>query len=147
MSLQRRGCYFYSNLATTVCLHQELFVDPKTQDVPRHCSVAERRTPDCEAFCVQPLTITLRGITNDTVDPSVDIWRTVTLPLLRNITGLSEGFELKIVKRGAAPEVRLLTPCTPAAVQRLLPTVDRQVEPACLLLWHPCSCLCYVVRL
>lgn len=54
---------------------------------------------------LQPLTITLKGITNAPADPSVDIWRTVTLPLLRLATGLSDGFELKIVKRGAEPLV------------------------------------------
>ena len=57
---------------------------------------------------MQPLSITLRGITNAAADPSVDIWRTVTLPLLRQATGLSDGFELKVVKRGAEPLVRLL---------------------------------------
>ena len=30
----------------------------------------------------QPLSITLRGITNDSGDPGVDVFRTVTLPLL-----------------------------------------------------------------
>ena len=55
---------------------------------------------------LQPLSITLRGITNAAADPSVDVWRTVTLPLLRQATGLSEGFELKIIKRGAEPLVR-----------------------------------------
>lgn len=54
---------------------------------------------------LQPLSITLRGITNAAADPSVDVWRTVTLPLLRQATGLSEGFELKIIKRGAEPLV------------------------------------------
>ena len=60
------------------------------------------------ALLMQPLSITLRGITNAAADPSVDIWRTVTLPLLRQATGLSDGFELKVVKRGAEPLVRLL---------------------------------------
>lgn len=56
-------------------------------------------------WSLQPLSITLRGITNAAADPSVDVWRTVTLPLLRQATGLSEGFELKIMKRGAEPLV------------------------------------------
>lgn len=60
--------------------------------------------PD-NAFVLQPLAITLKGITNAPADPSVDVWRTVTLPLLRQATGLSDGFELKIVKRGAEPLV------------------------------------------
>jgi RNA 3'-terminal phosphate cyclase-like protein len=49
------------------------------------------------------LAITLRGITNDAIDCGVDMWRTVTLPLLRQVTGADDGFELKIVKRGAPP--------------------------------------------
>ena len=60
---------------------------------------------------LQPLSITLRGITNAAADPSVDIWRTVTLPLLRQATGLSDGFELKIVNRGAEPLVNFQSPC------------------------------------
>lgn len=55
---------------------------------------------------VQPLAITLRGITNDDVDPSVDTWRAVTFPLMRHVTGVEGGFELKIIRRGAAPKVQ-----------------------------------------
>ena len=55
---------------------------------------------------LQPLAITLRGITNDGVDPSVDTWRAVTFPLMRHVTGVEGGFELKIMRRGAAPKVR-----------------------------------------
>ena len=55
---------------------------------------------------MQPLQITLRGITNDGVDPSVDTWRAVTFPLMRHVTGVEGGFELKIMRRGAAPKVR-----------------------------------------
>ncbi|MEW5309007.1 MAG: hypothetical protein WDW38_000921 [Sanguina aurantia] len=50
----------------------------------------------------QPLTITLRGITNDGVDVGVDTFRTVTLPLLKRL-GIEEGLELRVVRRGAAP--------------------------------------------
>ncbi len=55
--------------------------------------------------CAQPLVITMRGITNDDVDPSVDAWRAVTLPLLRQVTGAEGGFDLKINRRGAPPLV------------------------------------------
>lgn len=67
----------------------------------------------------QPLSITLRGITNDAVDPSIDTWRTVALPLLRKAGGLDESaaggsLELRVVKRGARPlgggEVQLRVP-------------------------------------
>lgn len=37
-----------------------------------------------------------RGITNDNVDCGVDVWRTVTFPLLRQLTGTEDGFELKV---------------------------------------------------
>ena len=57
-------------------------------------------------FDAQPLAITLRGITNDGRDPSVDTWRGVTLPLLRQLTGAEGGFDLKINRRGAPPSVR-----------------------------------------
>lgn len=54
-------------------------------------------------FGRRPLSITLRGITNDAVDPGVDVWRTVTLPLLRHVTGSEDPFELRVVRRGAPP--------------------------------------------
>ncbi|GAB4814679.1 hypothetical protein N2152v2_001725 [Parachlorella kessleri] len=53
-------------------------------------------------FGKKPLSITLRGMTNDGTDCGVDVWRTVTFPLLRQLTELDD-FELKIVKRGAPP--------------------------------------------
>ena len=68
-------------------------------------------------FGKKPLSITLRGITNDSVDPGVDVWRTVTLPLLRHLTDIDDGFELKIQRRGASPngggEILLRTPILP----------------------------------
>ncbi|PNW79091.1 hypothetical protein CHLRE_09g400367v5 [Chlamydomonas reinhardtii] len=54
-------------------------------------------------FGKKPLSITLRGITNDSVDPGVDTFRTVTLPLMRKALGLEDGLELRVVSRGAAP--------------------------------------------
>lgn len=65
-------------------------------------------------FAKRPLSITLRGVTNDSVDPSVDVFRTVTLPLLRRAAGLDDGLELRVAKRGARPngggEVALRVP-------------------------------------
>ena len=52
----------------------------------------------------QPLSITLTGVTNDDVDPTVDTWRNATLPLLRKAGLPEEGLELKILKRGAVRE-------------------------------------------
>lgn len=64
-------------------------------------------------FGKKPLSITLRGITNDQVDPGVDVFRTVTMPLLKRL-GIEEGLELKVIKRGARPlgggEVALRVP-------------------------------------
>jgi len=53
------------------------------------------------AFCKHPLNVTLTGITNHNLDTSIDIFRSVTLPLLKHF-GI-EGAELKIRRRGAAP--------------------------------------------
>jgi hypothetical protein len=73
----------------------------------------------CPCCPLQPLSITLRGITNDAVDPSIDTWRTVSLPLLRKAGGLDESsaggsLELRVVRRGARPagggEVQLRVP-------------------------------------
>ncbi|OBZ69204.1 putative RNA 3'-terminal phosphate cyclase-like protein [Grifola frondosa] len=64
-------------------------------------------------FAKKPLQLTLRGITSDDYDLSVDLIRTVTLPHLQ-LFGLSEGLELRIKKRGSPPlgggEVQFLCP-------------------------------------
>eukprot|EP00195_Chlamydomonas_chlamydogama_P012345 CAMPEP_0202904714 /NCGR_PEP_ID=MMETSP1392-20130828/30784_1 /ASSEMBLY_ACC=CAM_ASM_000868 /TAXON_ID=225041 /ORGANISM="Chlamydomonas chlamydogama, Strain SAG 11-48b" /LENGTH=247 /DNA_ID=CAMNT_0049592495 /DNA_START=141 /DNA_END=880 /DNA_ORIENTATION=+ len=78
-------------------------------------------------FGKKPLSITLRGITNDHVDPSIDIFRTVTLPLVKRCLGSEEGLELKVVKRGALPlgggEVVLRVP-----VMKQLPAINMTDE-------------------
>ncbi|KAF5330851.1 hypothetical protein D9619_005612 [Psilocybe cf. subviscida] len=64
-------------------------------------------------FAKKPMNLTLKGITTDPFDLSADILRTVTLPHLQ-LFGISEGLELRIKKRGAAPlgggEVQFLCP-------------------------------------
>ncbi|KAH9901586.1 18S rRNA biogenesis protein [Cubamyces lactineus] len=64
-------------------------------------------------FAKKPIQLTLRGITTDEHDLSVDIIRTVTLPHLQ-LFGISDGLELRIKKRGSAPlgggEVQFLCP-------------------------------------
>ncbi|KAI0807602.1 18S rRNA biogenesis protein [Fomes fomentarius] len=64
-------------------------------------------------FAKKPLQLTLRGITTDDNDLSVDVIRTVTLPHLQ-LFGVSEGLELRIKKRGSPPqgggEVQFLCP-------------------------------------
>ncbi|GFY83033.1 RNA cyclase family protein [Actinidia rufa] len=44
-----------------------------------------------------------QGITNDSRDPSVDTFRSATLPILKRFGVPSEGLELKIESRGAPP--------------------------------------------
>ena len=53
-------------------------------------------------FGKQPLHMTLTGVTNDNRDPSVDVIRTVALPLLQRF-GVEEGLELTVNTRGAPP--------------------------------------------
>ncbi|KAI0957719.1 hypothetical protein AcW1_006021 [Taiwanofungus camphoratus] len=64
-------------------------------------------------FAKKPLQLTLRGITSDDHDLSVDLIRTVTLPHLQ-LFGVSDGLELRIKKRGSPPlgggEVQFLCP-------------------------------------
>lgn len=64
-------------------------------------------------FAKHPVSITLRGITNDETSVCVDTLRTVTLPLLKRF-GIDKGLELRVVKRGARPdgggEVELVCP-------------------------------------
>ncbi|KAJ3333069.1 hypothetical protein HDU93_008801 [Gonapodya sp. JEL0774] len=73
-------------------------------------------------FSKLPFELALTGITNDNVDPSVDMIRTALLPVLRRFGGgLEAGLELQIKKRGAAP-------LGGGLVRFLCPTV-RQLKP------------------
>ncbi|CAN1831947.1 Probable RNA 3'-terminal phosphate cyclase-like protein, partial [Linum perenne] len=54
-------------------------------------------------FGKKPLEIRLKGITNDSKDPSVDTFRSTTLPILKQFGVSSEGLDLKIESRGVAP--------------------------------------------
>ncbi|KAJ7948066.1 RNA 3'-terminal phosphate cyclase-like protein [Quillaja saponaria] len=54
-------------------------------------------------FAKKPLTIRLKGITNDSKDPSVDTFRSTTLPILKRFGVPSEGLDLKIESRGVPP--------------------------------------------
>lgn len=54
-------------------------------------------------FGKKPLSIKLRGITNDFRDPSVDTFKSTTLPLLKRFGISSEGLDLKIESRGSPP--------------------------------------------
>eukprot|EP01122_Echinamoeba_exundans_P004771 TRINITY_DN15006_c0_g1_i1.p1 TRINITY_DN15006_c0_g1~~TRINITY_DN15006_c0_g1_i1.p1 ORF type:complete len:359 (+),score=42.26 TRINITY_DN15006_c0_g1_i1:16-1092(+) len=56
-------------------------------------------------FCKKPVKATFMGITNhsDNLDASADLFRTVFLPNMRHF-GITEGLNLKIVRRGMPPQ-------------------------------------------
>ncbi|KAL2934484.1 putative RNA 3'-terminal phosphate cyclase-like protein [Bienertia sinuspersici] len=54
-------------------------------------------------FGKKSLSIRLKGITNDSKDPSVDTFRSTTLNILKRFGVPSEGLELKIESRGVPP--------------------------------------------
>lgn len=55
-------------------------------------------------FCKHPMHLILRGVTNNQIDPSPDLLRLSALPILKRYLVVDEGLELKVTKRGAAPE-------------------------------------------
>ncbi|CAA7405855.1 unnamed protein product [Spirodela intermedia] len=71
-------------------------------------------------FGKKPLSIRLKGITNDPKDPSVDTFRTTTMHLLKHFGVPLEGLDLKIESRGAPPlgggEVVLGVPIVPGSL-------------------------------
>jgi RNA 3'-terminal phosphate cyclase-like protein len=124
------GCKIEINETGTRLRYKPGFVtnaDSSGHSVVHDCGTSRSIGYFLEPLCVvalfgkYPLSITLRGITNDAVDVGVDMWRTVTLPLLRQIVGshgddssIQGSFELKIVKRGSSPlgggEIQLKVP-------------------------------------
>ncbi|KAL2905494.1 putative RNA 3'-terminal phosphate cyclase-like protein [Bienertia sinuspersici] len=54
-------------------------------------------------FGKNPLQITLKGITNDSKDPSVDAFKSTTLNILKRFGVSSQGLALKIQSRGVPP--------------------------------------------
>ncbi|NWI30379.1 RCL1 protein, partial [Sula dactylatra] len=55
-------------------------------------------------FMKHPLKITLRGVTNDQVDPSVDVLKATALSLLKKFGIDGENLEIKINRRGMPPK-------------------------------------------
>ena len=55
-------------------------------------------------FCKKALQGTLKGVTNNQNDPSVDSFISSAVPVLKRFLVVDDGFELKITKRGMAPE-------------------------------------------
>ncbi|BBN19949.1 RNA 3'-terminal phosphate cyclase-like protein [Marchantia polymorpha subsp. ruderalis] len=78
------------------------------------------------------LTISLKGITNDVTDPSVDAFRSTTLPMLKQFGVPTEDLELKIITRGAPPlgggEVRLKVPMVPTSLSAATWTDEGMVK-------------------
>jgi len=54
-------------------------------------------------FCKNPLNVTLRGITNNNIDPSPDLLKQSALPVLLKFILVDEGLEIKVEKRGCQP--------------------------------------------
>ncbi|KAH7889427.1 18S rRNA biogenesis protein, partial [Phlebopus sp. FC_14] len=78
---------------------------PVTHDCPLSRSIGYFLEPlvMLAPFSKKPFQLTLRGITTDDKDLSVDLIRTVTLPHLQ-LFGVSDGLELRVQKRGSPPE-------------------------------------------
>ncbi|XP_065069286.1 RNA 3'-terminal phosphate cyclase-like protein [Rhopilema esculentum] len=53
-------------------------------------------------FCKKPLSLKLTGVTNDDKDPSVDIIKYVSIPILKKFI-VDDDVDLKIIKRGTMP--------------------------------------------
>lgn len=51
-------------------------------------------------FCKNPLNVTLRGVTSNTLDPSIDHLKATGLSTLRKFMLDDEGLDIKIVNRG-----------------------------------------------
>ncbi|KNC54939.1 18S rRNA biogenesis protein RCL1 [Thecamonas trahens ATCC 50062] len=69
-------------------------------------------------FCKKPISAVLRGVTNESLDTSVDVLRMVVVPVLRTFGLEADAFVLKINKRGAPPggggEIKLTIPTAKA---------------------------------
>ncbi|KAG8222529.1 hypothetical protein J437_LFUL004565 [Ladona fulva] len=54
-------------------------------------------------FCKVPINATLRGATNHTMDPSIEIMKATAIPVLNNFFLFDKDVELKVVKRAMNP--------------------------------------------
>lgn len=51
-------------------------------------------------YCKLPLNVTLRGITSNNIDPSVDVMKTSIMQTLKKFIFDDDDLQLKICKRG-----------------------------------------------
>ena len=54
-------------------------------------------------FCKNPLNVTLKGITNNDIDPSPDLLEQTALPVLLKFILIDEGLVIRVLKRGCLP--------------------------------------------
>ena len=54
-------------------------------------------------FCKNPLNVTLRGITNNEIDPSPDLLKRSVLPVLKRFILIDEGLDIRVERRGCLP--------------------------------------------
>ena len=54
-------------------------------------------------FCKDPINAVLTGVTNNQIDPSVDLIKFSCLPIIKRFMLDDEGLELKVQKRGVVP--------------------------------------------
>eukprot|EP01139_Manchomonas_bermudensis_P005059 Amastigsp_a174597_186.p1 type:complete len:371 gc:universal Amastigsp_a174597_186:1-1113(+) len=84
-------------------------------------------------FGKKPIVATLRGITNESIDLSIDVIRTAMIPLLKEF-GIEDEPEIKIAKRGAPPSgggsVQIVLPNVKAlkAVQKVHAGAIRRIR-------------------
>lgn len=55
-------------------------------------------------FCKKALDVTFKGITNNEVDPTIDMIKSSLLPVLKKFLVVEEGLSLKLNKRGLPPK-------------------------------------------
>ncbi|KAG8655429.1 hypothetical protein MANES_04G047600v8 [Manihot esculenta] len=90
-----------ATLSATPVLIEDIRADETIPGLRPHeisfLRLLERISDDCL------IEINETGITNDSKDPSVDTFRSTTLPMLKQFGVPSEGLELKIESRGSPP--------------------------------------------
>lgn len=71
-------------------------------------------------FAKKPIVATLRGVTNEALDVSVDVIRTAMVPLMREF-GVEDEYEIKVLKRGAQPNGGGVVTCVLPTAKALRP--------------------------